>query len=245
MTPAEVGRWSDALVLLSLDRSAPLFQALGLPPAVAASPDAIRTCARGALASGELRRADPADAERRIDAAIACIAQAYDAGVASAIRDWRTASERAGELLAWDHRLRRLCGLVSDEGSAPDLGTDICGCVVSELSLDAVAHDRSLLDEAHRQPPTEWEEILDERIHDAAGDDPTAIGVVDLTLDTAALLIRARRVERALNCLESLPADERTAVEAWAGAGWLDNAAATASLEQIRDPRQERAERQA
>jgi len=226
MTPVEARRWFEAFAVLSLERFAPLFADLGLPNAIAAEPAPATRCARATL-DEDLLTLDSSEVDARIGEALACIAAEYDAETAAAIRQWCMRfiidDAYASALLAWEQLIRRLCGLVTDDGlTVPSpLGTHaserLCSCVAPHFERTNAQAQMARVQVETREPESSWERRLDDLTRQAAGDLGRSLGAVEMAHTTVSMILRKRRTRDAVRCLETvLSADERQRVFAWA-----------------------------
>jgi hypothetical protein len=212
VTADEARPWSEALTLLSLNRFAPRFTDLGLPEAIGTNPSPVSHCARTAL-----REATPGTGPAVF---FACVAGAYGDATAAAVRRWGerfVVTEVADSLTAWEQLLRRLCGLVTDDGltvvvpeQVRPTAARLCDSV-SKLLARSIAE----LDPGG-EPVTPWEEELDARVRRAAGDAPDVLGPIETSRTSAQLILRRKRTDDALTYLVGeLSQDDRTRLVGW------------------------------
>jgi hypothetical protein len=224
----EIPGWWGAFALLSLERFAGLLGELGVPSEIAEAPGRATRCLQAALEREGLDPAtDPDEAGARVDRALACVAEAYGTVTAERLRDWclRFAVDggRSHALLVWEQLLRRLCGLVSDDGSTvpspfgPGANSEQCRRLAAYLDPGLARRTRERIDAAAGAPPSPWERRLNERTLRSAGEGGRVLTATEMAVAAAALIARRRRTRDALACLEpELSQDERDRLLEWA-----------------------------
>src|SRR5690348_16502788 len=103
-TSGNQGRWTNGLLVLSLERCFAFFDDMGLPPRIVAEPTKAADVARDYLESDPTAKED----------VLARVAARYDAPTAVALDEWflhYILTDRADELFVWRELFRRLCHL--------------------------------------------------------------------------------------------------------------------------------------
>jgi hypothetical protein len=215
-----------------MERSAPYFEAMGLPSRTVAEPWNLARCAREYLnrVAGHRTLQAMSSADRTQEQALADafsqIASEYDSEIADRLYEWCLKyvvnDNTAVEMSIWRELFRRLCGIVGpDEYSCPPPLSDdairyICGIVRPDLHGVIMKGIRQQIHTTRALPKSEWENWLEIETRHLAGEGQN-LSAVDMTLDLVeGIVANVRTCEARARLKSQLSPGQEADLLAWA-----------------------------